>query len=80
MFGVVSLTMGNSPLPVGDRLIADAQSVGQFKLGHIPFLAQLRYSFSDFYGIKHIVPLLPAGRFRHHQYSKSHTNKPATGA
>lgn len=33
MFGVVSLTMGNSPLPLADRRLGDEEPVGEFPLG-----------------------------------------------
>lgn len=38
MFGVVSLTMGNSPLPLADRRLGDEEPVGEFPLGEPQFL------------------------------------------
>ena len=40
IFGVVSLTMGNSRLPFRYGLVADAQRVGQLSLGEMLFLPQ----------------------------------------
>ena len=40
MFGVVSLTMGNSAFPLGDRFIADAQPLRQRQLRQSPAPAQ----------------------------------------
>ena len=40
MFGVVSLTMGNSRLPLGDGLVADAELVRQLGLGQAAALPQ----------------------------------------
>ena len=71
---------GIAPLPVGNSLIADAHAVCQFKLCHILFLAQLRYSFADSYRIKHIVWLLSVGRSRHHQHNKLRCHAPAISA
>ena len=43
IFGVVSLTMGNSPLPLADGLIRHMEPIGQLRLGH----AQLLSVFGD---------------------------------
>ena len=45
MFGVVSLTMGNSPLPLADRRLSDEEPVGEFPLGKpqlLPAAADIR--------------------------------------
>jgi len=41
MFGVVSLTMGNSPLPFADRGVSDKETLGEFLLGHAQLFAPL---------------------------------------
>ena len=41
IFGVVSLTMGNSPLPLADRFIRDKQHLGQVALGQPALPPQL---------------------------------------
>ena len=40
MFGVVSLTMGNSPFPFGDGLPGHIQRLRQLRLGHLVLPAQ----------------------------------------
>ena len=45
IFGVVSLTMGNSPLPLADRRLSDEEPVGEFPLGKpqlLPAAADIR--------------------------------------
>ena len=39
--GVVSLTMGNFPLPLAHRLVGDMQLTGQLFLGQLVLFAQL---------------------------------------
>ena len=41
IFGVVSLTMGNSPLPFADGLVRHVQLLRQLPLGHVPFFPSL---------------------------------------
>ena len=41
MFGVVSLTMGNSALPFADGGVRDEQALGKFLLGQAQLLAPL---------------------------------------
>ena len=41
IFGVVSLTMGNSPFPLADGLVGHVQRRGKLLLGHPLFSAQL---------------------------------------
>ena len=41
MFGVVSLTMGNSILPLAHRLIRQSQGIAQLFLGHARLFPQL---------------------------------------
>ena len=41
MFGVVSLTMGNSILPLAHRLIRQSQGIAQLLLGHARLFPQL---------------------------------------
>ena len=43
MSGVVSLTMGNSGLPLGNGLVADADALGELRLRQMLFFAQRAY-------------------------------------
>ena len=54
MFGVVSLTMGNSPFPFADGLGTQAQRLCQFPLGHLPLLPQTADQGADFW-IVHVL-------------------------
>ena len=49
MFGVVSLTMGNSVFPFAHRLEGDAEVLGEHLLGDIFTFAEGFYLFPDFY-------------------------------
>lgn len=49
--GVVSLTMGNSALPLADGLVGDAQPVGDLLLGRAPRLAQHRQIGPGLHGV-----------------------------
>ena len=55
MFGVVSLTMGNSGLPLGYRLVTDANLFCQFFLRQTFFLSQYCDKCSD-PRLIHILP------------------------
>ena len=43
ILGVVSLTMGNSSLPLGNGLVADADALGELRLRQMLFFAQRAY-------------------------------------
>ena len=58
IFGVVSLTMGNSALPFADGLVGDAQPVGCVLLGHARVLSEGRQIGAGFCGIHIMVTLL----------------------
>ena len=52
---VVSLTLGNSALPFGDRLIADTHLIGECSLRETAFPAQFTNQLSNFHTV-HVSP------------------------
>lgn len=59
MFGVVSLTMGNSGLPAGDRLTGHMQLFRQLLLGESPLGAQFQKDFFGFHVDHHLARSVP---------------------
>ena len=57
MFGVVSLTMGNSPLPAADGLVGHMQLCGQVGLRQPTGLAGLGQKGPEIFGV-HTVHIL----------------------
>ena len=63
-FGVVSLSLGNPPLPLADGLVADAQLLCQLQLGHMAALAQGAYQPAGLFLIHgdHLAQSIPYRR------------------
>ena len=70
-FDVVSLTLGNSGLPFGDRLPADAQLLRHSLLGKTAFFPCVEQVASKFHGL--FPPVVVAWE----QYRKSRAKKPS---